>query len=101
MTQDNKNLYLAIVLSILVIIGWSYLYGSPKIEKARESQTQSQTVGALITETKLAEVSRLLKATQTPIASIPSLCGFRNANALKNLFKRRFGASMRAFRNGA
>lgn len=44
MTQDNKNLYLAIALSILVIIGWSYLYGSPKIEKARESQTQSQTV---------------------------------------------------------
>jgi len=67
----------------------------------RFRQTQSQTVGALITETKLAEVSRLLKATQTPIASIPSLCGFRNANALKNLFKRRFGASMRAFRNGA
>ena len=67
----------------------------------RFRQTQPQTVGELITETKLAEVSRLLKATKTPIASIPSLCGFRNANSLKNLFKHRFGVSMRSFRNGA
>jgi len=67
----------------------------------RFRQMQSQTVGELITQTKLAEVSRLLKATKTPIFSIPSLCGFRNANSLKNLFKRRFGASMRAFRNDA
>ncbi|HEY5226380.1 MAG TPA: membrane protein insertase YidC [Methylovirgula sp.] len=43
MTQDNKNLYLAIALSILVIIGWNYFYGAPKLEKAREAQTQTQT----------------------------------------------------------
>jgi YidC/Oxa1 family membrane protein insertase len=44
MTQDNnnQNLYLAIALSILVIIGWNYFYGAPALEKARQSQTQPQ-----------------------------------------------------------
>ncbi len=40
MTQDNKNLYLAIALSILVIIGWNYFYGAPQLEKARQTQTE-------------------------------------------------------------
>jgi YidC/Oxa1 family membrane protein insertase len=44
MTQDNKNLYLAIALSILVIISWNYFYGAPKLEKARQAQTQTQTL---------------------------------------------------------
>ncbi len=44
MTQDNKNLYLAIALSILVIVGWNYFYGAPQLEKARQAQTQQQNV---------------------------------------------------------
>ncbi|MHB8885931.1 MAG: membrane protein insertase YidC, partial [Methylovirgula sp.] len=42
MTQDNKNLYLAIALSILVIIGWNYFYGAPQLEKARQTQAEMQ-----------------------------------------------------------
>ena len=30
MSDDNKNLFLAIGLSLLVIIGWNWFYGSPK-----------------------------------------------------------------------
>ncbi len=32
------------------------------------------------------------------IAAIQETCGFKNANALKNLFKRRYNMSMRAYR---
>jgi YidC/Oxa1 family membrane protein insertase len=42
MTQDNKNLYLAIALSILVIIGWNYFYAAPQMERARQTQAQLQ-----------------------------------------------------------
>ena len=64
----------------------------------RFRETQKTTVGRLITETKLAEVERQLRLTSLSISSIQELCGFRNANALKNLFKARFGVSMRAYR---
>jgi YidC/Oxa1 family membrane protein insertase len=39
--QDNKNLFLAIALSILVIIGWNAFYGVPKMQETRQ-QTQTQ-----------------------------------------------------------
>jgi YidC/Oxa1 family membrane protein insertase len=51
MTSDNKNLYLAIALSILVIIGWNFFYGAPQLEKARQAQShQTQTVPPQATE---------------------------------------------------
>ncbi len=56
------------------------------------------TVGAFITQRKLAEVKGLLVRTKTPIAQLADLCGFANENALKNLFKRATGVSMRAWR---
>ena len=40
MTQDNRNLALAIGLSVLVVIGWQYFYGLPQMEKARQTQEQ-------------------------------------------------------------
>ena len=44
MNSDNKNLYLAIALSVLVIIGWNYFYGWPQMQRARQAQIQAQTV---------------------------------------------------------
>ena len=38
MNQDQKNLYLAFALSILVFVGWNYFYGAPQMEKARQVQ---------------------------------------------------------------
>ena len=43
MNSDNKNLVLAIALSILVIVGWNYFYGWPQMQRARQAQTQAQT----------------------------------------------------------
>lgn len=39
--SDNKNLLLAIILSVMVMIGWNYFFGVPQVDKARQ-QTQSQ-----------------------------------------------------------
>jgi YidC/Oxa1 family membrane protein insertase len=42
MMPDNKNLFLAIALSILVIVGWQYFLGAPQMEKTRQTQAQLQ-----------------------------------------------------------
>ena len=64
----------------------------------RFRETQKTTVGRLITDTKLAEVERALRLTSLSIGAIHDHCGFANANALKNLFKARYGMSMRDWR---
>jgi YidC/Oxa1 family membrane protein insertase len=38
--KQDKNFYLAIALSILVIIGWNYFYGAPKLDQTRQTQAQ-------------------------------------------------------------
>ena len=65
----------------------------------RFRETQKTSVGRLITDTRLAEVAHRLKDTRIAIGTIPDLCGFKNANALKNLFKKRYGLSMREYRS--
>jgi len=40
--EDSRNLILAIVLSVLVLIGWNYFYGAPQMIKDRQAQTQTQ-----------------------------------------------------------
>ena len=64
----------------------------------RFRETQKTSVGRLITETKLSEVARKLRETRLSISDIQETCGFKNANALKNLFKRRYNTSMRDYR---
>ena len=64
----------------------------------RFRETQKTTVGRLITDTKLAEVERALRLTSLSIGVLHDHCGFANANALKNLFKARYGMSMRDWR---
>ena len=41
MKDDNKNVYVAIALSILVIIGWNFFYGWPQMQKQRAAQQQA------------------------------------------------------------
>ncbi len=40
MKPDTKNYYLALALSILVVIGWNYFYAKPQLDKTRQVQTQ-------------------------------------------------------------
>lgn len=41
-SEDNKNLLLAIALSVIVMVGWNYFYGKPTLDQQRQ-QAQSQT----------------------------------------------------------
>lgn len=47
---------------------------------------------------RLNEAKRLLRKTTMPIESIHTFCGFKSSSYLKNLFKRRTGKTMSAFR---
>ena len=60
-----------------------------------------QSILEAIQATRLDAVCRLLAETDTPIGLIAESCGYRSDTYLKNLFKRRFGQSMRAYRNTA
>ncbi len=43
MTSDNKNMLLAIALSVIVLVGWNYFYAVPEAQRARQqAQTQQQ-----------------------------------------------------------
>lgn len=76
----------------------SHLGISRPLLDLRFRETQKTSVGRLITATKLSEVARKLCETRLSIAAIQDTCGFKNANALKNLFKSRYGVSMRDWR---
>ena len=51
-----------------------------------------------IQEQRLALVTKSLKETAQPINDIARSCGFKNGNYLKNLFRSRFGMTMREYR---
>jgi len=42
-SEDSRNVIVAIVLSVLVLIGWNYFFGSPQLQKQKLAQTQTQT----------------------------------------------------------
>ena len=46
MKQDNKNLILAISLSLLVVFAWNYFYAGPQMEKTRQMQAQVRAAQA-------------------------------------------------------
>jgi YidC/Oxa1 family membrane protein insertase len=51
MKEDNRNLLLAIVMSVVVLLGWQFFYGVPQMEKQKQiaqqnQQTQSQPAPA-------------------------------------------------------
>ncbi|MFN3890964.1 MAG: membrane protein insertase YidC [Beijerinckiaceae bacterium] len=43
MREDQKNLFIAMGLSLLVIIGWNYFYGVPEAQRQRQAQQTQQT----------------------------------------------------------
>ncbi|MGD1036963.1 MAG: membrane protein insertase YidC [Roseiarcus sp.] len=42
-SEDSRNIIMAIVLSVLVLIAWNYFYAAPQLQKDRQAQTQTQT----------------------------------------------------------
>lgn len=72
---------------------------SRRLADLRFRELQGTTIGESIIETRLSEVRRLLTTTRESIDSIALACGYENQNYLKNLFKKRFGLTMRDFRS--
>ena len=42
MSSEQKNLFLAIGLSMLVLFGWNYFYGAPTVDRQRQAQQATQ-----------------------------------------------------------
>ena len=84
-------------------IGVSDVVRHLKVSRAlinmRFRELQHETLRDVIVRTRLDEVKRLLSDTGDTIESISLSCGWTNPNVLKNLFKRRFGMSLRDYRN--
>ena len=78
-----------------------YLKCSRRLADLRFRELQKRSILEAITDRRLDEVKRRLRETREKIDSIAAACGYSNPNYLKNLFKRRFAMSMRAFRSAA
>ena len=74
---------------------------SRRLADLRFRELQGTSIGEAIICRRLDEVRRLLATTREPIDAIGLSCGYENANYLKNLFKRRFGMTMRDYRSSA
>lgn len=64
----------------------------------RFSEQCGETILETIRKRQLEEAAKLLQSTKLPTEKIADLCGFSNANVLRNLFKRTFATSMRDYR---
>ena len=64
----------------------------------RFSEQRGETILESIRKRQLEEVEKLLRTTKLSTEKIADLCGFANANVLRNLFKRTFATSMRDYR---
>lgn len=71
---------------------------SRRLADLRFRELQGASIGETIISFRLEEVRHLLKTTRDPIDKIALDCGYANPNYLKNLFKKRFGLTMRSFR---
>lgn len=72
---------------------------SRRLADLRFKQITGETIGNALTRARLDAVTALLRQHRVPLSLIPARCGFANANALRNLFRRTFGVSMRAWRD--
>ena len=78
-----------------------HLKCSRRLADLRFRELQGRSILDAITERRLDEVKRLLSGTKEKMDAIASSCGYQNPNYLKNLFRKRFGMSMRKFRGTA
>lgn len=76
-----------------------HLKVSRRLAELRFKEIEGRTMRNAIEATRLARLTRLLACTARPVATIAHECGFGNINAIGHLFKRRFGISMREYRN--
>ena len=74
------------------------LHVSRSLADLRFREVTGTSILEAILARRLDEVKRLLRETNLRISEIAARCGYRDANYLKNLFKKRTGMSMREWR---
>ena len=72
---------------------------SRSLATLRFREAKKRSIFAEIRECRLSAVVNLLETSRLPIEEVSRKCGFENVNHLKNIFKRRFGMSMRKWRD--
>ena len=72
---------------------------SRSLLELRFGELQGESVYKAILRIRLDEVRRRLRQTDEPIAEITAACGWENPTPPKVLFKKRFGVSMRDYRD--
>ena len=72
---------------------------SRSLLEMRFRELQNESLYEAMLRIRLEEAKRLLRQTKTPISEITSVCGWNNPTPPKVLFKKRFGVSMREYRN--
>ncbi len=78
MRDDNKNLIIAIVLSVAVLIGWNYFYGMPTLERqkaAAPAATSQTATGSGQTPTLPTPSPREGQPAQPNASTVPSAGG--------------------------
>ncbi len=55
---DNRNMFIAIGLSLVILIGWQYFIALPQAEKQRQIQAQQQAAQATQTPSPSAEAAQ-------------------------------------------
>ena len=76
----------------------AHLGVSRRLADLRFRQITGKTIGEALTRARLDAVIRLLRQRHVPLSEIPAHCGFANANALRNLFRKTYGVSMHTWR---
>jgi len=76
-----------------------HLKVSRSLANLRFREVEGTSLFATIRRIRLKGVCELLETTRLPIEEITYICGFDNVNHLKNIFKRTYGMSMRAYRD--
>jgi YidC/Oxa1 family membrane protein insertase len=85
MREDQKNLFLAMGLSLLVILGWQYFYAAPKLEASRQAVTQVEDATKIppapnaTTPASPAAAPQSPGTAPTPTASAPEVAADREA----------------------
>ena len=71
---------------------------SRRLADLRFKESGEPSLARVISNTRLDEVAKRLKESETPIGKIASACSFENLQHLANAFRRRFGMSMSDYR---
>ncbi len=76
-----------------------YLGVSRRLADLRFREFDGRSIHEIIVESRLEELKRGLADSEITISRLTAACGFKSENYAKNLFRRRFGMTMTAWRS--